>query len=415
MRRRTLRCPIIQSNRVVIGVDVAKNRSVAVAQMGDGTVTKPLRFGTTLTGFVRLLDYAERAVEVTSGEGFVVALEPTGHYGWPLVCWLLSRGVEVYRVEPLHTNRTKELYDGTRRKTDAKDALIVADLCRRGFCGRWRILTGPFGELRVLSRRRQQLVKRRSAAANRLHRHLDVVFPELRTLFGKVMCTSVLTLLGRVQTPAQVEALGTEELSVVLRKASRGHLGRERAEEVVRAAGTTIGVTEGLDGHGLAIRQAVGELEDILRQLREVEVAMCHQLEVVPYARRLLTIPGLGAITTATLLGEFGDLKGYRRAAQLVKMAGLDLVEVSSGKHRGKRHISRRGRGYARQMLFMAALRLGGGALAGPRCRMVEDNKKEPTKAAIANMCRLLRIMHALVRDDADFEARDNTGLLRAA
>jgi len=374
--------------------------------MGDGTVAKPLRFATTALGFARLLSYAERAVEVTAAQGFVVSLEPTGHYGWPLVCWLFSRGVEVYRVEPLHTNRVKELYDGTRRKTDAKDALIVADLCRRGLCGRWRILTGPFAELRELSRRRQQLVKRRSATANRLHRHLDVVFPELRTLFSRITCKGVLTLLARVCTPAEMVALGAEELADVLRRASRGGFGQERAEELIGVAATTVGVTEGLDAHALAIRQAVEEMDHTQRQLREVELAMRRQLGAVPYAHRLLSIPGLGVITTAALLGEFGDFKGYRRAAQLVKMAGLDLVEISSGQLKGKRHISRKGRAHARQLLYMAALRLGRGALAEPRRRMVEDNKLEPTKAATANMCRLLRIMHALVRDEADFEAR---------
>lgn len=37
---------------------------------------------------------------------------------------------------------------------------------------------------------------------------------------------------------------------------------------------------------------------------------------------------------------------------------------------------------------------------------MVEEHEVEPMKAAVANQCRLLRIMHALVRDDVDFQAR---------
>ncbi len=405
MRRRTLRCPIIQSNRVVIGVDIAKEDSVAVAQMGDGTLMKPLRFKTTAEGFAALVAYAKRAVDASGAEGFVVSLEPTGHYGWPLVSWLLSRGVEVYRVEPLHTSRVKELYDGTRRKTDAKDAVIIADLCRRGLCGRWHVRTGAFAELRVLSRRRQQLVKQRSAATNRLHRHLDEVFPELRRLFARMTSATVLALLGLVPTPMAVLALPLETLTALVRKASRGQLGEARALELRQAASASVGATEGLAAHALAIRHAVEELDHVWRQIREVERAMLRQLEAVPYANRMLSIPRLGVITVATLLAELGDFRGYRRAAQLIKMAGLDLVEISSGQLRGKRHISRKGRSYARQMLYLAALRLGGSVLAEPRRRMVEDNKVQPTKAAVANMSRLLRILHALVRDDVDFEA----------
>lgn len=409
MRRRTLCSPTIQSKIVVIGVDIAKNDSVAVAQAGDGTLAKPLKFKTSTEGFAELLRYAKRSVKSSKSQGFVVSLEPTGHYGLPLLSWLLSQGVTVYRVEPLHTNRVKELYDGTRRKTDSKDAAIVADLCRRGVCRRWELRTGAFAELRVLTRRRQQLVKQRSAETNRLHRHLDVVFPELRGLFGKVASRTVMWLLKELQTPAELLALGLEELTALLLRGSRGQLGRERAEELRSAARATIGTTLGLQGHALAIRQVVTGLEHTLQQLGEVEKAMGQQLARVPYAERMLSIPKLGAITAASLLGELGDLRGYRRSAQLVKMAGLDLVETSSGQRRGKRYISRRGRAYARQMLYLAALRMGGGVLKEARRRMVEENKVEPTKAAVANMCRLLRILHALVRDDVDFDASLHT------
>ncbi|MFH1464997.1 MAG: IS110 family transposase [Pseudomonadota bacterium] len=342
-------------------MDIAKEENVAVAQMGDGTLAKPLRFKTSAEGFLGLLAYAERAVSASKATGFAVALEPTGHYGWPQVSWLLSREVETFRVEPQHTSRLKELYDGTRRKTDAKDAVIIADLCRRGLCGPWRAQTGEYGELRVLSRRRQQLVKQRSAATNRLHRHLDVVFPELRGLFAKTICATVLALLRKAPTPSGVLTMELDALTDLLRQASRGQLGQERALQLRQAALTSIGTREGRVGHTLAIRHAVEELGHVLRQVQEVEAEMLRQLAAVPYAHRLLSIPGLGRITTATLLGEFGDLRGYDRAAQLIKMAGLDLVEISSGQLRGKRHISRRGRAYARQMLYLAALRLGGG------------------------------------------------------
>ena len=48
-------------------------------------------------------------------------------------------------------------------------------------------------------------------------------------------------------------------------------------------------------------------------------------------------------------------------------MAGLDLVETSSGKLRGKRYISGDGRSYALQLLYLAALRMGKSVLAESR------------------------------------------------
>lgn len=405
MRRRTLRCPTIQSNFVVIGVDIAKSEFVAVCQRGSGEESRPRKFSMSRSGFEDLSSWWRKEVAQARADGAVFALEPTGHYGILLATWLQDSGLKVCLVQPLHTNRVKELYDGTRRKTDAKDAAVIADLCRRGVYRPWRVPRGVFAELRVLARRREQVVKGRSQTTNRLHRHLDVVFPELRGLFAKVTSATVLALLEVACTPAGVLSLSLPELTQLICRASRGQLGEERARALVAAARDSIGVVDGVKGHQLAIRQTVSELRDVLEKLREIELVMKQQLQAVPYASRMLSIPKLGVITTATLLGELGDLRDYRHSAQLIKMAGLDLVESSSGQRKGKRHISRRGRRYARQILYLAALRLGAGVLAGPRARMVEVNKKEPTKAAVANMCRLLRILHALVRDDVDFDA----------
>ena len=101
----------------------------------------------------------------------------------------------------------------------------------------------------------------------------------------------------------------------------------------------------------------------------------------------------------------------------MIKKAGLDLVESSSGKRTGQRHISRRGRRYARQMLFLAALRMRGGAFAAARSRQLARGKT-PTKVAVANMCRLLRVMHAIVRDGVPYDAAhtaDAQGVAMAA
>ena len=55
-------------------------------------------------------------------------------------------------------------------------------------------------------------------------------------------------------------------------------------------------------------------------------------------------------------------------------------------------------------MLFLAALRVRVGDFGTARARLLERGK-EPAVAAVANMCRLLRVIHAMVRDGRQFEA----------
>jgi transposase len=312
-------------------------------------------------------------------------------------------------VAPLKTRRAKELYDGTWRKTDEKDALVIADLCRRGLGRPWRVLKGPFASLRVLSRRRQQLVQWRRRLINRLHRHRDVLFPELGELFPNLAGRASQWVLRHTATPAAVLEMGVERLAQELYQASRWQLGRERAEAMVQAASQSVGVAAAAEVHQLASEQLLDEFEEMVRQLGEVERRMAAELERVEYAEHLLSVPGFGPITVATLLGEFGDLRDYRVAKQLIKMAGLDLAEDSSGERQGHHHISRRGRPYARQMLYMAALSAGRGALSKRRDRLVQEKKKSKQAAIVANACALLRISHALVRDDVDFDASRHT------
>ena len=393
----------ISADVVVIGIDLAKKSFVAVGLPGSGQRTKPRKCENRRRGFESLLEFAG---EISKDQaGFVVAFEPTGHYGESLTHWLMDEGVPLYQVQPLHTKRAKELFDGTRRKTDAKDAAVVAELCRRGVGRPFSPPDGAFAELRVLARQREQLVKRRSQLQNRLHRHLDVVFPELVSCFYKLNSSGCRYILSTAPTPQDLLDACPLELATGLRTASKGALGEPLVEQLREAARDSSGISRGLSAHRLAIRQSTAELEDVEQRVLAVEAQMHVELMKVDYAQRLLSIPRLGATTAAILLAEFGDLRSYRVAKQLIAMAGLDLIEQSSGDRKGRRHISRRGRRYARQILYLAVLRLGWNVLSEARRRLVEENKLPPTKAAVANMCRLLKIIHALVRDDVDFDA----------
>src|SRR3989337_2841348 len=67
---------------------------------------------------------------------------------------------------------------------------------------------------------------------------------------------------------------------------------------------------------------------------------MREYLKEIPYSRCMLSIQGIGEVTVAGLIGEVGDFGKYKTIAEITKLAGLDLFEVSSGKHKGESRIS---------------------------------------------------------------------------
>ncbi len=87
-----------------------------------------------------------------------------------------------------------------------------------------------------------------------------------------------------------------------------------------------------------------------------------------------------------------------------MKLAGLDLFEISSGKHKGNRHISKRGRPLLRKLLYFAAINTvrKGGVMHTCYQRHLQRGMPK-TKALIAIARKLLGILFALVRDHREY------------
>jgi len=109
---------------------------------------------------------------------------------------------------------------------------------------------------------------------------------------------------------------------------------------------------------------------------------------------------GIGPVTVAGLIGEVGDFNAFSTISKLLKCAGLNLYEISSGKRQGARHISKRGRALMRKLLFYAALcTVRKGGIMHEHYQRYLQNGMKKVKALVAVSRKLLGVMFALVRD----------------
>lgn len=119
----------------------------------------------------------------------------------------------------------------------------------------------------------------------------------------------------------------------------------------------------------------------------------------------LRSIPGVGAVTTLTLLAKCPEL-GKLNRREIAALAGVAPLANDSGKHRGKRFIWG-GRADVRTVLYMAAL-------SAMRCNQAikafaERLKKagKPAKVVIvACMRKLLTIMNAMLKNNAPWNPK---------
>ncbi len=102
--------------------------------------------------------------------------------------------------------------------------------------------------------------------------------------------------------------------------------------------------------------QLLEEYDLATRQLELIEHELKLVLERIPYAQKMLAILGLNATSLAGVLGEAGDLSGYTHGNALLRHAGLNLAEASSGKWRGKMVLSKRGRPRLRRFLYLMTM-----------------------------------------------------------
>ena len=180
----------------------------------------------------------------------------------------------------------------------------------------------------------------------------------------------------------------SRNLSQALHQAlSRGKLPAACAKRLMEAASTTVGGKEGIEATAFAIRNIVASLERIQGEIALIEAELARVLDRIPMSYSTSSsIPGVGKITLAILLGEAGDLRRYHKAEELIKLAGLNLFEISSGSHQGRRHISKRGHPLLRKCLFFAALPTvkTGGAFREVYLPWTETNHMHKTKALVA-------------------------------
>lgn len=147
------------------------------------------------------------------------------------------------------------------------------------------------------------------------------------------------------------------------------------------------------------------QLELYLAQIKVTELAMIEALGALPEAPCLLSIPGVAAPTAAMFLGSIGDPRAYHSNREVLKLAGLSMVERSSGVTQGRRRISKAGRPGLRKMAFLLALRsvTTGGLFRAEFEALLQRNGNRRLPAVVAVSRSVLAMMYSVARDRRTF------------
>lgn len=394
----------INKKTMITTLDIGKTIHYGYFRAPNGSDVKAFPFYNSKKSFNTLWGKIWQFKREHQLDEVVIGFESTGPYAEPLFHFLREKDVKLVQVNPVHTKRIKELTGNSPDKTDKKDPRVIADIISLGHALTLIIPKGAAAHLRRLTQARERALKQRTATINQLQDLIFVIFPEFLSIMKNITTKTASYLITHHPSAESICTMGVKALVATIKKISRGQLGHQRAQELVAAAKNSVGIYEGKESILLEIEHLNRKIEFENRFIDNLEHQMAEHLQQVDYSGCILSIKGIGTVTTAGLIGEVADFNKFDTISEVMKLAGLDLYEISSGRHKGQRRISKRGRPLMRKLLFFMAINtVKSKGIMHTKYQQMLAQGMIKMKALVAISRKLLGIIFAIVRDNTKY------------
>lgn len=335
-----------------LGIDIGKNTHVAsLVDDKKKVIFKAFSFSNSIDGAESLI----LKLKAFKNE-LEVGMEATGHYWLSLYSYLVEKNFTVRVINPIQTDGWRQGVEIRKRKTDIIDSLLIADLLRYGDFVETSLSNEDYLSLRNLSRFRSYLISSIGDLKRKTIALLDQVFPEYSSSFSNIFGKTSKEILSNFSTPSDFEDINSDDLNTFLESVTRKNYASKKIDELSKKASSSFGINFCLDSFSLQIKMLIEQISFIQNQVSDVE----NEIEVLleKLNSPITTIPGIGSVNAATILGEIGDIKRFSNPSKLVAYAGLDASVSQSGEYESTyNHMSKRGSPYLRRALFQSALR----------------------------------------------------------
>jgi len=370
-----------------VHVEDEEGRRLAKARLPEG-VEGVARFHELLAPFVE--DPAEVVIATETDRGLFVGA-------------LLAAGYGVIAVNPMSTSRYRERHSTSGAKSDPGDAKVLADLARTD-AHNHRPIAGDSDlaeAVKVLARAHQSLIWTRQRQTNQLRSTLREFYPGALSCFDDLDGSDCLAVLGVAPTPSLGRGLSRSKIASALRRGGRQRRVDERAAEIQTALrATQLAAPDAVaEAMGASVAALVGVIVELNAQIARLEIGLADHFDQHPDAKVIRSLPGLGMVLGARVLGEFGDDPNrYGDAKSRKNYAGTSPITKASGTRRVvlARYARNRRLADACYLWAFATLTASPGARAFYDQRRAAGDTHHRALRALAN--RLVGILHGCLR-----------------
>jgi len=339
----------------------------------------------------------------------VVVVIETDRGAW--VKALAAAGYRVYPVNPKQAARHKETIAVSGKKDDFFDAGALADMGRtRRHQIRELAADSDIAEaVKIAARAHQKLIWERTRHLLRTRSALREYFPAALDAYAALTLTGpdALELLGRAPDPASAAKLTVTQITAALKRAGRRGDLAQRARDIQAALRTPHLAQPAViaEAYAASVQAGAAVITTLNAQVKVMETKVSELFRRHPDAGIYLSQPGIGDITGARILGEFGDAPGrYASAKARKNYAGTSPLTIASGKKRTvlARYIRNRHLIDALHAQALSALTASPGARAYYDELRARNTGHDDAMRRVAG--RLTGILHGCVKTGREYD-----------
>lgn len=329
-----------------VGIDISKYKHDCFICTETGEVIQEnLSFANTNEGFCELLNLLK---SLDNSKQIRIGFEATGHYGMNLKLFLEKNNYSFMEFNPALVKKFIAGQTLRRTKTDKKDAIqITKYLISVDYKPHPTQFYHKYS-LKSLTRLREKLVKQRSYYEVQITNILDVTFPELKPAFDNSFSATLFFILNKYKTAEKIANMRDYES---IKKVSHGKFPYAKFLKIKELSKNTVGECNDIFEFELTCLLTLHST--IQKEIKELESKIEEIIKELDPPT--LSIKGIGIISCAGIIAEFGDISRFKSADAMVAFAGLEpsISESGTESHTGK--MVKHGSGHLRYYLMNVA------------------------------------------------------------
>ena len=378
-----------------VGIDISKYKHdfCIISNTGE-VIVENSSFENNKKGFQSLLEqlkpYDKSQVHI--------AFEATGHYSMNLELFLIDKEFSFMKINPLIIKQFLKTRSLRRTKTDKTDALNIAEYLMSVPYKPNSLLLYHIYSLKSLCRTREQLIKERSKFAVLLTNELDKSFPELKPFFNNIISSTLLFILDKYKNPSHIALMKDYDS---IRCISRGKFTYAKFAKLKELAKNTVGYHD--DNTDLLISTYVS----LYNYFNDKIVPIDKQISTIikELNPSILSIPGIGEISAASIISEYGDISCFSSPAKMLAFAGLEPSINQSGTLESNGKMVKHGSGHLRYVLMNTFLTLLKFNPIFYDFYLKKRSEGKPHRVALSHVCKkLVRLIYTLETKHVDFD-----------